>query len=94
MTVRSWIAYLFAATALWAVVIGFLSGLLPTDPLPGPGFIVGYMIPFSGAALAPSALIALLAWALTRKPNVAMRVWTFMASLLVICFSLGAFMVA
>ena len=94
MTVRSWIAYLFAGTALWAVAIGFLSGLLPSDPLPGLGYIVGYTIPFSGAALVPSALIALVVLALTRKAQAAMRVWTFAASLLAICFSMGAFMVA
>jgi hypothetical protein len=94
MTVRSWIAYLVAGTALWAVAIGFVSGLLPTDPLPGLGFIVGYAIPFSGAALLPSALIALVVLALTRKTNVAMRVWTFLASLLAIFFALGAFLVA
>lgn len=94
MTVRSWIAYLFAGTALWTVAVGFLSGQLPTDPLPDLGFIVGYTIPFCGVALLPSALIALMALGLTRKASVAMRVWTFLASLLAILFALGSFIVS
>ena len=58
------------------------------------GFIVGYTIPFCGVALLPSALIALLVLALTRKSALAMRVWTFLSSILAIFFALGSFVVA
>ncbi|WP_212525528.1 hypothetical protein [Actibacterium sp. MT2.3-13A] len=94
MTVRSWITYLIGGTALWMVAVGFLSGQLPTDPLPDIGYIVGYTIPFCGVALLPSALIGLLALALTRKTGVALRIWTFLASLLAIFLGLGSFIVA
>ena len=94
MTVRNWIAYLVAGTALWTVAIGFLSGQLPLDPMPDLGFIVGYTIPFCGVALLPSALIALLVLALTHKSGLAMRVWTFLSSIVAIFFALGSFVVA
>lgn len=91
MTIRNQSAFLVIGTAVWLVAISFVSGLIPTSPLPELTFIAGLILGLCAVALVPSGAVALVSFLVSRRAQKAMRLWALLASLSAIFLALGCF---